>query len=237
MNKLLEAFTKNTITVFIGWLATIIALFITVAIPIIQARKIQLGFLYGSNTFVSDSLSKLDGLEVSYRGSKVGRLTITTCLISNTGNVTIEDSDVYEDHKLSVFTESENAEILFASVMSQSSDTNNCQVSYDRNSVNVHFDVLEKNEEVVFNIYHTGEDDTVFSIEGKIKEGKITEGQFFFNSSSRLHFLRMLVVMMIVATIFSMFAYFQTGFQDRMRGITCILILITAIFFALAYSI
>ena len=204
MKKLLEAITKNPLFVFVGWLGTMIALILAIVVPIMQARKVQLNFSYTSNLLVSDSLSEMEGLDIRFQGDKVEQLTVTTCEICNTGNVTIEDSDVYEGHKLRVFTGSDNAEVLFVSVVSQSYDTNNCQLSYDGNSVNVHFDVLEKKEKVVFNIYHTGAADTAFSIEGKVKEGKIKYEKSSFNAMSRISFLISIValIMSLLAPLF-----------------------------------
>lgn len=218
MNKLLDAFTKKPLIIFIGWLATIIALIIAIVVPIIQARKVQLNFSYSSSLLVSDSLSEMEGLDISFQGSKVGRLSVTTCEICNTGNVTIEDSDVYEGHKLRVFTGSENAEVLFASVVSQSYDTNNCQLSYDGNSVNVHFDVLEKKEKVVFNIYHTGDADTAFSIEGKIKEGNIKEGDTIGNQITDEVFLTKTSLILISVCLVICTIFFRTGITTIFEG-------------------
>ncbi len=217
MKKLAKAVADNPyVTIFIEFI-TFLGFIAALVIPYIQARKVQLNFSYTSNLLVSDILSEMEGLDISFQGSKVGQLTVTTCEICNTGNTTIEDSDVYEGHKLRVFTGSDNAEVLFASVVSQSYDTNNCQLSYDGNSVNVHFDVLEKKEKVVFNIYHTGDADTAFSIEGKIKEGKIREGDSLGQSILSNNLL--LAVITLVAA--NMCIFMST--DDKFKILFCIL--------------
>ena len=173
MNSLAEKITKNSYFIIVGWLATVIALILAIIIPFIQAKKICLSFRYYSNPLTIDSLSETEGLDIKYNGDPINQLTVTTCVISNEGNVTIEDYDVYKGHKLKILKESGKDRVLFASLVFQSSDTNNCRLTYTDDSVSVRFDTLEKNERIKINIYHLGDEYTFFSLDGKIKEGKI----------------------------------------------------------------
>lgn len=173
MNVLAEQIANNPYIVITGWLATIIALLLAIIVPIIQAKKTELSFLSRTNLIVADNLSKIEDLEIRFKGNIVKALSITTFEIRNTGNVTIKKEDVYEGHEIKIHTKDDRNEVLFASVVSETSDTNKSQVSYDKNSITLDFGTLEKKEAVVINIYHSGDENTEFSVDGRIRDGKI----------------------------------------------------------------
>ena len=175
MKSIAEKIAQNPYFVIVGWLATVIALLIAIIVPFVQAKKVRLDFSYTSNILVTDKLSEMEGLNISYNGNKINQLAVTSCEIRNTGNVTIEDQSVYDGHKLEITSDSEDVDVLFATVVSQSYDTNNVRISYDDKSVRVLFDALEKNDKTVINIYHSGDEHAVFNIDGKIKEGTIVD--------------------------------------------------------------
>ncbi len=230
MKKLAKSIVKNPYFTIVGWLATMIALVLAIVIPYIQARKVLLDFSYKSYGLVIDGITDMEGFDVRFYGKKIRRVSVTTCEICNLGNVTIEDDDVYEGHELRVFTQSDNTEVLFVNMVSQSYDTNNCKIYHEDNSVYVHFDILEKNDKVVFNIYHTGNADAVFNIEGKIKDGEISVDR---RRESDLKVLGMAYFFAMLMVLYCCLIWIKELFQDGhiILALVVLFILIRAIMF------
>ena len=180
MNKLAEKISKNPYFAITGWLLTFIAFIIAIVVPIVQARKVSISFSYTTNLLVTDSLSEVDDLEVSFKGEKINQLSVTSCRLVNDGNVIIEDDDIYPQHKITIQPKSEDTNILFAKVVDESYDTIGSKVSYDEKKATFLFDTMEKGDEVEINIYHTGKADDVFLIDGKIKDGRIRSNSINF---------------------------------------------------------
>ena len=169
---------KRTTWDIIGLLLAILGIFLTVCIFFVQKRNARLFVSYDSKLQTEYIISKLfeylDSIGVNYEDSEIDRLTLTLFKIKNTGNVLIQDEDLYNDNKLKIQLLSDNAEVFYACVWTQASDINNCHViidEKDKKYVNVLFDALEKKDEIQIEVFHTGDENTAFSISGRIKDG------------------------------------------------------------------
>jgi hypothetical protein len=58
-------------------------------------------------------------------------------------------------------------------MLKQSEETIECKTKCSTSDVSFDFQAFEKKEYISFNIYHTGNAETVLELSGKIKEGKI----------------------------------------------------------------
>ena len=215
MKWLAEKIKENPYFALIGWLATIISLVVAIAVPIIQAKRVHLSYSCITNLLVTDRLSEIDDLDIKYKGNTINQLSVTSVEICNTGNATIEDDEVLK--KLRIHSTSDNMEVIFATVVSQSYDTNNCRVSYDKGGVTVYFDILEKNEKAVINVYHTGAADTVFIIDGKIKEGAIGLLHYYKNSIvyNTLTAIGIVVLAILLSIVFKIIKAFMIVSKER----------------------
>lgn len=173
MDKLAESIANNPYIVLLVEAATIIALILAIVIPIIQKRKKCLTYSYVTNVLINEKISEVDELSISFKGKEVNHLSVTCFDIINSGNVTIDSSEVYHGHELKIITNEPHPQVISAKLISQSSDTIDGIVNYDDSCVNVSFQTLEADDYLSLNIYHTGDEKTGFILEGKIKETKL----------------------------------------------------------------
>ena len=68
------------------------------------------------------------------------------------------------------YRHTKNCTILGVDIIKQSADTIQCEID---DTFTFSFEALEKKDYITFNIYHTGNENVKFALEGKIKEGKI----------------------------------------------------------------
>ncbi len=129
---------------------------------------------YSTSKIVDDEQTHVEDLTVFYHGVAVKRLFVTRFVIRNTGNCIIERKDIYPSCPLHIKCD-ESANVLYARVIEQSSDTINCDIKQinDDNNLEIDYESIEKREYVVINIYHTDNTNILFLLDGKIKEGSI----------------------------------------------------------------
>ena len=175
MDKLIEGIANNPYLVLAVEVATLIGLIIAIIIPIVQKRKKRLSFSYVTNVLINKKLSEVDDLLISFKGEKIDYLYVTCFIIINNGNVTIESSDVYKGHELKISPIETATRVISAKIISQSSDTVNGLLSLDDSNVNVSFQTFEVKDYLSINIYHMGNENTKFTMTGKIKETKIIQ--------------------------------------------------------------
>lgn len=173
MDLLIKSISENPYLALIVEIATILSLIITIVIAVIQKKKKRLVYSCLTTLLVNDKLSCVEGLNITFNEREIEQLSVTSVSLVNKGNVIIEESDLHHNKALAIVPTSENCEIIDAKVIDQSSDTIDCSVSVTDNKVTVHYAAFEKKESASVNIYHTGNENSTFKMEGKIKEGNI----------------------------------------------------------------
>ena len=175
MSFLAEQIENNPYFVVIGWSATVIAFILGIIFFLLQRKHKSISFTYRTIELVSKPpiAPKTEGLSITYNGEKVDNLSVTSCRIFNSGNVLIEEEDLYTNHKLKISPDNPcSKKVLFANIRESSSDTIGSNVDLNHNGeVIVLFQSLEKNECIELDIYHTLDADVKFKLEGKIKNG------------------------------------------------------------------
>ena len=162
----------NLISLFIS----IAGVVITIVIAVLQKKRKLLSYSYKTTNVVENDVSKVKGLEFFYNKKKIGQFSVTNLDIQNAGNVIIEEKkDLHEDKTLKIIPKNKAFNILSAEITSQSCDTIGCSIKLneDENEVELHFKSFEKNDKVSIGIFHVGNCDDEFLLDGKIKEGKI----------------------------------------------------------------
>lgn len=176
MSQLLVQITNNPLLVLSGWIMTLLALIIAIVVPIAQKKRKVLGFRYNTNSLVTDKLSEVEKLDVLFEGKRINQLSVTSIDIGNVGNVSIEDKDIYEGQELRITPLNKEISILYAKVISESDKIIECTTEKtNNNKIEVRFKAIDVKNNVVINVYHLGDCDTRFSVDGRIRAGKIVQ--------------------------------------------------------------
>lgn len=162
---------NNPKAAVISFFATIIALVIAIVVPLIQRRRKKLSYTAFSTMLVDDGKSKINGLNIRYKGVDINNLCITKMKIINNGNVLIEGNDFHVNHDLKIKTE-DDITILGVDIISTSVDT--ICPSIDESLI-IHFQAFEKNDWMEVDVYHTGNQKTEVILDGKLKEGNVVD--------------------------------------------------------------
>lgn len=137
----------------------------------INKEKKEFSFCLKSNTLIRKKQSKFEKLSISYDGQAIEDLCISKFTVWNSGNKTLNKSDMVESKELTIHTKN-NSEILDVSLIACSEETNKFSLSMiDKSNVKILFDYADKKEGVVVQVIHTGTDDDL-CIDCKIKGGK-----------------------------------------------------------------
>ena len=122
------------------------------------------------NNLIENHVSKLDGLDILYKGNKVENITVSRLLLWNEGADTINKEDIVAVNppRISCYN---NAIILEVRVLSTNNAASQftCTISDKPNMANIVFDYIDKNQGVVIQIIHTGVSSRDIGIEGQIK--------------------------------------------------------------------
>jgi hypothetical protein len=153
---------------------TVIGILLAIVFYIKGRKQRRVNGWYSTSKIVDDKQTSVEDLTVFYHGVAVKRLFVTRFVIRNTGNCIIERKDIYPSCPLHIKCD-ESANVLYARVIEQSSDTINCDIKQinDDNNLEIDYESIEKREYVVINIYHTDNTNILFLLDGKIKEGSI----------------------------------------------------------------
>jgi len=118
---------------------------------------------------VRDLASRIESLEMSYRGKKIETATVTRVLFWNAGRETIHGTDMAEADPLTIRTK-KGCEILDARVTQMKKPANQFTVVLGQDSeVRIGFDYIDRNEGAVIQLIHTGRSSDDIQVLGTIK--------------------------------------------------------------------
>lgn len=121
-----------------------------------------------SFNLINEEISELNELEVIYKEKKIKNLTISKVALWNSGNITIDKTDIVSLDKLKITTADE-VEVFEAEVISQVDPTNNFTLNKGDNEIELNFDYIDPNQGCAIKLYHTGKNSSDISLTGKIK--------------------------------------------------------------------
>lgn len=134
-------------------------------------EKKELSFARKSHMLIQNSKEKFEKLSILYDGKTVSNLCVSKYCIWNSGNRTLNRSDVVQTKEITIATIEDN-KILEASILSITEETNNFTLEkIDEQTVRVLFDYVDRKDGVVIQVVHTGET-RALRISCKIKGGK-----------------------------------------------------------------
>lgn len=172
MNTLANWIAENPYWTAAGLLATFLGLIIAIITPIVQRRRKNLCFSYSTTPLVKEDVTNINGIEILFHGNPVEQLSVSSIHIWNGGNTIITPDDFYRGHGLSLISKND-VTILGVDMLKQSEETIECKAKCSTSNISIYFQAFEKKEYISFNIYHTGNVETILELKGKIKEGKI----------------------------------------------------------------
>ena len=152
--------------------ATFIALIITIITPILQKKRKRMCFSVSNTELVSNTATRIPGLDILFHGNHICRLCVSTINLWNSGNTIITPEDLYKGYELCLKATGE-VTILGISKITPSEKAVAFNIRWSPSIVFPSFQALEKKGKVSFTLYHTGGEETAFVLKGKLKEGKI----------------------------------------------------------------
>lgn len=174
MDAIANWIAENPYFTATGLFASFLGLIIAIIVPIIQRKRKQLYYTVSTTQLVNENISHIKDIEILFCGKQVNQLSVTNMKVWNSGNVLITNEDMYHNHKLQVLPQATSEyTILDVDIISQSTDTIQCTINSDPEKATIIFQAFEKKDYVSFNVYHTGDENVKFVLNGKIKEGKI----------------------------------------------------------------
>ncbi len=137
-----------------------------------KARKELKFYTYGFN-LVNESLSEVPNLQVKFADKEIKNLTVTSLVIWNSGNMTIDKNDHVTLEPIRIVAEEE---IVIYSLELENcvEPSNNIQITEHDKSYHFTFDYLDKNQGCSIKIFHSGKNSDPILLIGKIKGGTIS---------------------------------------------------------------
>ncbi|QAT88499.1 hypothetical protein EJ065_6974 [Corallococcus coralloides] len=136
-----------------------------------------------SNNIIRAFTSKVESLEILYRGRRIENLTVTKIALWNDGKATIHQNDIASLDPLIIST-AKNHEILDASIIDSKNPANQLEISrIDPGKFKLSFEYLDHHEGAVLQVFHTGSTSSDIFITGIIKGAGRPERARVFNTS------------------------------------------------------
>lgn len=130
---------------------------------------------YKTKTLIEGLSVGLDGLEVSYKGVKQGKICVTDVIFWNAGHGTINRSDVAEGDLLRIEFP-DDVSVLDIKMIGRSSSACDAAFSDEYKTggrvCHVGFDYLDHNDYFIVQLVHNGSNESKFVVTGKIKGAK-----------------------------------------------------------------
>lgn len=148
---------------------------------LINIKRKRLLCIIDTTPIVSNKISKLKGVTISYDNKPIHDLNVTKIDIKNIGNSIIEPSDFAPVEPLYLITSGtfftdENS----SSKIETNKNFNNAHVTYVNDRTNkiciksvINFDYIAKKETITITLFHSGE----IYLHGKLKDGKIIKNE------------------------------------------------------------
>lgn len=112
-----------------------------------RKKDFKLVYFIATRNMISDE----HGISINFEGTKCTKLSRTRIIINNLGNCNLHNIDISNGIRI---TPNLRNEILKFNIVSGSQYINNAQ--YDKNSISFNIEELSPQNEIIFDIYHTG---------------------------------------------------------------------------------
>jgi hypothetical protein len=135
----------------------------------LKSRRIKrLSYSLWSFTLLRDFKAQIEDLSISYGERQIPSLTVTKVALWNSGNVTIQRSDIATADQLRIAAR-EGCKILDVAVLHAPNPANLFDVTRQGCRVLINFDFLDSREGGVVQVLHSGKSSADVAITGSIK--------------------------------------------------------------------
>lgn len=150
----------------------IAGIFATILFYKLSQKSKRLIYDKQSKPLITNSISKIDGLNITYKNKPVESLTNTTIRFKSTGKGNINKTDYAERFPLTIQTDGEFIiqEDIKSILENNSNKFNKIEfIPIDKSKIIIEIDFLKHNNWFTLNIFHTGN----LKVTGELKDGKI----------------------------------------------------------------
>lgn len=164
-------FVQNPWFTLSGWIIGAISLAAAFYYGVKGKAKKELSYLFvKSERLISNGEKKVPKLHLLFGDKEINDITITTCTVWNTGNQTINSTDLVDGYGLTIFPE-ENCRILDAQILAENNPCNRIDFeNISEENVEIEFDYMDPKQGATLQIIHEG--DFIY-IDCQIKGGKL----------------------------------------------------------------
>ena len=135
---------------------------------ILGQKKRKLIYTISSQSLITDNLSSIEGLQITYDTKPIKNLTSTTIVLKSIGNEIIQTQDFGKETPLCIrTTESFLLQEDMNSIVTANSNLGNLfqLQEEDAQTIRLNFDYLKKGDSITLTLLHTG----VIGVTGKLK--------------------------------------------------------------------
>lgn len=194
---------------FLNNLGAVIGIIITILVAVWAVRKnhnkSKPSYIKIHNNIFEDNFDAQGKLRISFDGTELSSCSVSKVLIWNDGDKAIRSTDIPIKDKLKIIT-SDNVEFLEITPLISSNDT--CNVSHEQindHLVEINFDYLEKNDGVLYQIFHSGTKSKDIEVKGTV----IDSGKFVnLGEAAGKRFLYYMFIVLMLSAILPILYYF-----------------------------
>lgn len=185
----------------------------------IGLERKKLIYTIDSKALITNNLSDINGLNITYNSHQIKNLVSTTLNIKSTGKDIIEMNDFAKSSPLCIKTD---GKFLFkdninSSITKNTNSTNNITLSITDNDTTIQlvYDYFKRNDIITINLLHTGK----ITVDGVLKKGTVTHSNSIDkkNISDFINILGLtlgILFIIIVALLENGFGYFITQYMN-----------------------
>lgn len=192
----------------------------------VNTERKEFSYCHDSYPLIRKKKTVFEKLSIEYDGKSISDLTVSYFTIWNSGNRTLNCSDIVETKELTISAEEESL-ILDAEIITTTEDTNKFSLEkIDDRTLKIGFDYAEKKDGLVLQVIHTGSGDSI-KIGCKIKGGKPLKMHVndklpdlirkAVTKTSRVKFMVVLAVAMIALLLLSAIVYTVAIFNTELQ--------------------
>lgn len=168
----LEQLMNNPYAWLILSACTVFSVFYGIYAGVKSKEKKEISYRVNTYEIVRAGENMIPQFQMSYGEHPIRNLTVSRFVIWNSGNKLLNHSDIVEEKPLSITSSDKEAEILDASIIKRSEESNKFVINKKENRcVELEFDYMDKKDGVIVQILHTGSIND-FDLDCKIKGGK-----------------------------------------------------------------
>lgn len=171
MENIQKLLDNTLVQLFLAILAVVSTL-LAIVFYFKSKKKMEIRYFIEHNVLISETDYRTKKLEILYQGKKIANLVQSRVTFVNTGNATLESSNIAKAEPLRISVANPH-EILEVVEIKQSEPNNLFEVHGSSNDMNIIFDYFSPRDTVIITILHTDSSAKSFDIFGGIKGGKI----------------------------------------------------------------